>query len=64
MPSQWEDKSKPHRNIVFVGHVDHTESPRPSVVSFWTPVTSKDTSSRRTRSSPLSKGRPVSVSPM
>ena len=22
MPSQWEDKSKPHRNIVFVGHVD------------------------------------------
>ena len=26
MPSQWEDKSKPHRNIVFVGHVDHGKS--------------------------------------
>ena len=23
MPAQWEDKTKPHRNIVFVGHVDH-----------------------------------------
>ena len=26
MPSQWEDKSKAHRNIVFVGHVDHGKS--------------------------------------
>ena len=26
MPSQWEDKSKPHRNIVFIGHVDHGKS--------------------------------------
>jgi len=26
MPSQWEDKKKPHRNIVFVGHVDHGKS--------------------------------------
>ena len=26
MPSQWEDKSKPHLNIVFVGHVDHGKS--------------------------------------
>ena len=26
MPAQWEDKSKPHRNIVFVGHVDHGKS--------------------------------------
>ena len=26
MPSQWEDKTKPHRNIVFVGHVDHGKS--------------------------------------
>ena len=26
MASQWEDKSKPHRNIVFVGHVDHGKS--------------------------------------
>ena len=26
MPSQWADKSKPHRNIVFVGHVDHGKS--------------------------------------
>ena len=26
MPSQWEDKNKPHRNIVFVGHVDHGKS--------------------------------------
>jgi len=23
MPSQWEDRKKPHRNIVFIGHVDH-----------------------------------------
>ena len=23
MGSQWEDKSKPHLNIVFIGHVDH-----------------------------------------
>jgi len=27
MGSQWEDKSKPHLNIVFVGHVDHGKSP-------------------------------------
>lgn len=26
MPSQWEDKSKPHLNIVFIGHVDHGKS--------------------------------------
>jgi elongation factor 1-alpha len=26
MGSQWEDKSKPHRNIVFIGHVDHGKS--------------------------------------
>ena len=26
MPSQCEDKKKPHRNIVFVGHVDHGKS--------------------------------------
>ena len=26
MPSQWEDRSKPHRNIVFIGHVDHGKS--------------------------------------
>ena len=26
MASQWEDKSKPHRNIVFIGHVDHGKS--------------------------------------
>lgn len=26
MPSEWEDKSKPHRNIVFIGHVDHGKS--------------------------------------
>ena len=26
MPSQWEDKNKPHRNIVFVGHLDHGKS--------------------------------------
>jgi elongation factor 1-alpha len=26
MPAQWEDKKKPHRNIVFVGHVDHGKS--------------------------------------
>ena len=26
MPSQWEDKSKPHRNIDFEGHVDHGKS--------------------------------------
>ena len=26
MGSQWEDKSKPHQNIVFVGHVDHGKS--------------------------------------
>jgi elongation factor 1-alpha len=26
MPAQWEDKNKPHRNIVFVGHVDHGKS--------------------------------------
>jgi elongation factor 1-alpha len=26
MGSQWEDKSKPHVNIVFVGHVDHGKS--------------------------------------
>ena len=26
MGSQWEDKSKPHLNIVFVGHVDHGKS--------------------------------------
>ena len=26
MPSQWEDKKKPHRNIVFIGHVDHGKS--------------------------------------
>ncbi len=26
MSSQWEDKSKPHLNIVFVGHVDHGKS--------------------------------------
>jgi len=26
MGSQWEDRSKPHRNIVFIGHVDHGKS--------------------------------------
>jgi elongation factor 1-alpha len=26
MGSQWEDKSKPHLNVVFVGHVDHGKS--------------------------------------
>ena len=26
MSSQWEDKSKPHLNIVFIGHVDHGKS--------------------------------------
>ena len=26
MGSEWEDKSKPHLNIVFVGHVDHGKS--------------------------------------
>ena len=26
MPAQWEDKNKPHRNIVFIGHVDHGKS--------------------------------------
>ena len=26
MPSQWEDRKKPHRNIVFIGHVDHGKS--------------------------------------
>ena len=26
MGSQWEDKKKPHLNIVFVGHVDHGKS--------------------------------------
>ena len=26
MGSQWEDKSKKHRNIVFIGHVDHGKS--------------------------------------
>ncbi|MED5350772.1 MAG: translation elongation factor EF-1 subunit alpha [Candidatus Thermoplasmatota archaeon] len=26
MGSEWEDKSKPHRNIVFIGHVDHGKS--------------------------------------
>ena len=26
MGSKWEDKSKPHRNIVFIGHVDHGKS--------------------------------------
>ena len=26
MPSQWEDKNKPHLNIVFIGHVDHGKS--------------------------------------
>jgi len=26
MGSQWEDRSKPHLNIVFVGHVDHGKS--------------------------------------
>ena len=26
MGSQWEDKSKSHLNIVFVGHVDHGKS--------------------------------------
>ena len=26
MGSQWEDKKKPHRNIVFIGHVDHGKS--------------------------------------
>ena len=26
MGSQWEDKSKPHLNIVFIGHVDHGKS--------------------------------------
>ena len=26
MSSQWEDKSKPHLNIVFVGHVAHGKS--------------------------------------
>jgi elongation factor 1-alpha len=26
MSSQWEDKKKPHLNIVFVGHVDHGKS--------------------------------------
>jgi len=26
MSSQWEDRSKPHLNIVFVGHVDHGKS--------------------------------------
>ncbi len=24
--SQWEDRNKPHRNIVFIGHVDHGKS--------------------------------------
>ena len=26
MGSQWEDKSKPHLNVVFIGHVDHGKS--------------------------------------
>ena len=26
MGSEWEDKSKPHRNIVFIGHFDHGKS--------------------------------------
>ena len=26
MGSQWEDRSKPHLNIVFIGHVDHGKS--------------------------------------
>jgi elongation factor 1-alpha len=26
MGSQWEDRNKPHRNIVFIGHVDHGKS--------------------------------------
>ena len=26
MGSEWEDRSKPHRNIVFIGHVDHGKS--------------------------------------
>ena len=26
MGSQWEDKNKPHLNIVFIGHVDHGKS--------------------------------------
>ncbi|HJN55379.1 MAG TPA: translation elongation factor EF-1 subunit alpha [Candidatus Poseidoniales archaeon] len=26
MSSQWEDKKKPHLNIVFIGHVDHGKS--------------------------------------
>ena len=26
MSSQWEDKSKPHLNLVFIGHVDHGKS--------------------------------------
>jgi elongation factor 1-alpha len=26
MGSQWEDKKKPHLNIVFVGHADHGKS--------------------------------------
>ena len=26
MSSKWEDKSKPHLNIVFIGHVDHGKS--------------------------------------
>ncbi len=26
MASQWEDKSKEHLNIVFIGHVDHGKS--------------------------------------
>ena len=26
MGAQWEDRSKPHRNIVFIGHVDHGKS--------------------------------------
>jgi translation elongation factor EF-1alpha len=59
MPAQWEDKNKPHRNIVFVGHVDHGKSTTVGRLLL-TPVTSKNTLSRRTKNSPQKQVRPDS----
>ena len=62
MGSQWEDKSKPHLNIVFVGHVDHGKSTTVGRLLLDSGHIEQHVIEKLSRKL-QSEGRPVSVSP-
>ena len=61
MGSQWEDKSKPHLNIVFVGHVDHGKSTTVGRLLLDSGHIEQHVIDGLERRTQLIEGRPVSV---